>query len=177
MTSTFLSAGPFRSDSQERGTKVNQPSNTDDYDYEDVVDVEGELTKELPASNQVSLPIEGQELFDLAVSTHQEDPDLAYTETHPNIWQRHQGGWSARIPDVEGEKFRSRNAPWQIQNQFEKRRTEERLPKEIECCLHMSISLHWDIDHAQKQRKLLIRSANPTEEVFGVAPRKSVTWR
>ena len=47
-------------------------------------------------------PVEVQEAFlDLTATAGHEDQDRVFTETAPHIFQRKQGGWNARLPDVD----------------------------------------------------------------------------
>ena len=47
-------------------------------------------------------PVQIQESFlDLTAIAGREDPDRVFIETAPHIFQRKQGGWNARLPDVD----------------------------------------------------------------------------
>ena len=47
-------------------------------------------------------PVGVQEAFlDLTANAGHEDQDRVFTETSPHIFQRKQGGWNARLPDVD----------------------------------------------------------------------------
>ena len=155
-----------RSNLQEPTLRADLPDSVDDYHYEDVVDAEGERTKAVKSSPLTDTP----KPFDLTASHDPEDPDLAYTEALPNIWQRHQGGWSARIPD-SNEGISDPMADQSVNG-------------ETELCFNIQLTLHWhlkrtqrSISGSQKQREMQIRNATGQGQVDSTGRRQRVVWR
>lgn len=186
MTSTLLDARQSRANSPRRSIGTLTPEAA--YEYEDVADLEGEPTKAAKSSS----PIGTQNWFDSSTTQDHEDPDLAYSETLPHIWQRHQGGWNARIPDLGGEVIPTvdispgggsgvDHAPTspniQTSRQAHKRGLTRSFPTESKLSLHMHITLHWDLERSQRNRKLQLRESASNERDSNIELQKRVIWR
>ena len=102
MASALLSPHTSRPNSP-RNELPSDPLNPDDgYDYNKLdTDPAIRATKPRNLPSSVAAAEAPQEI--VATSTYEEQ-EITYTETLPHIYQRQQGGWNAKVPDLETSK-------------------------------------------------------------------------
>ncbi|KAL9102114.1 MAG: hypothetical protein Q9163_002698 [Psora crenata] len=80
------------------------PSPDDGFDYNRIAKKpESEPTRLKEITNPPPVDIEEPRLDPIATANY-EDQDCVFTQTSPHIFQRRQGGWNAKLPEVDLEK-------------------------------------------------------------------------
>ena len=100
--SASLSPSVSRPSSPHNEVLQDLVSPDDGYDYNKIdVDPAGRATKprDPPSSNAAP-----EALQEAVTTASYEDQEMTYTETLPYIYQRQQGGWNAKVPDLETSK-------------------------------------------------------------------------
>lgn len=98
MDSALLSPSASRPNSPRNELLPELVSPDDGYDYNKIdPDPAGKATKPRDPPSPVAAP---EPLLDLNAANNGNE-DITYTGTLPYIYQRQQGGWNAKVPDLE----------------------------------------------------------------------------
>ena len=109
------------------------------------------------------LPIFAPEVLpEISATATSEDQDLAHMETLPHIYQRQQGGWNAKVPDLETNKS---NGPAPLQVPTKPSGKLKRL------------MLRWTIDRNLDKRTLSVNDAKEDDELEDPDLQRRVFWK
>lgn len=160
MDSAYLSPHTSRPNSL-RNELQSDPLNPDDgYDY---VKLDADPARR--ATSPRNLPTSAtaaeapQEI--VATSTYEEQ-EITYTETLPHIYQRQQGGWNAKVPDLETNKS----------NALVSHEVASRPSGQLK-----RLMLQWTMDRNLEKQTLLVKDANEDGQLEDPDLQRRIFWK
>ena len=173
MASALLSPSVSRPSSPRNEVQPDLVSPDDGYDYNKIdTDPAGKATKPRDPPSPVAAPEAPQEI--VATASY-EDQD---TETLPYIYQRQQGGWNAKVPDLETSKSNeavpnngvtTHHPQTQLTSRSSHRSKHSGQPKRL--------MLRWTMDRDLENRTLLVHDAKEDYQLQDPDLQKRVYWK
>ena len=160
MDSALLSPLTSRPNSP-RTELLSDPLNPDDgYDYSKLeTDPAIRATKPRNLPSSVAAAEAPQET--VATSTYDEQ-EITYTETLPHIYQRQQGGWNAKVPDLGTNKSNAL-----VQHE----------PTSIPSGQLKRLMLQWTMDRKREKSTLSIKDAKEDGQLEDPDLQRRVFWK
>ena len=176
MASALLSPSVSRPSSPRNEVPPDLVSPDDGYDYNKIdIDPAGKATKPRDPPSPVAIPEASQEIIATASF---EDQDTTYTETLPYIYQRQQGGWNAKVPDLETSKSNGAVPNNGVTAQQPQTQLPSRLSQSSE---HWGrpkrLMLRWTMDRDLENRTLLVHDAKEDYQLQDPDLQKRVYWK
>ncbi|CAD6592999.1 MAG: hypothetical protein ASARMPRED_006874 [Alectoria sarmentosa] len=176
MASALLSPSLSRPSSPRNEPSPDLVSPDDGYDYNKIdTDPARKATKPRDPPSPVAAP---EALQEITATASLEDQDIAYTETLPHIYQRQQGGWNAKVPDLEASKSKgtvpthgvtAHQPRTQLLNTLSHSNKQSDQPKRV--------MLRWTMDRNLKNRTLLVHDAKEDVQLQNPDLQRRVFWK
>ena len=161
MASALLSPSASRANSPRRESLSDLTSPDDGFDYNKLeIDPAKRDTKPKNISHPVAAPEVPQERWATAAY---EDQEITYTETLPHIYQRQQGGWNAKVPDLETSKSNRLVPSHDVVSNCAGQ------PKRL--------MLQWTMDRDLEKQTLLIHEAEESGQLQDPDLQRRVFWK
>ncbi len=154
--SASLSPSVSRPSSPHNEVLQDLVSPDDGYDYNKIdVDPARRATKprDPPSSNAAP-----EALQETTTTASYEDQEITYTETLPYIYQRQQGGWNAKVPDLETS-------------------TSNGAVSNNGVTAHKRLMLHWTMDRDLEHRTLSVQDDNEDVQLQDPDLQRRVFWK
>ena len=160
MDSALLSPHTSRPSSPRNELPTDPLSPDDGYDYNKLDTdpaIRATRPKNLPSS--VAVAEVPQEI--IATLTYEEQ-EISYTETLPHIYQRQQGGWNAKVPDLETNKSNA------VEFHEDNNNSSGQLKR---------LMLQWTMDHNLEKQTLLVKDAKEDSQLEDPDLQRRVFWK
>ena len=157
MASTLLNFSASRPSSPRNELPLDLVSPDDGFDYNKLdTDPAIRATKPRGLLSPVAAPEVPQEI----IAT--EDQEIPYTETLPHIYQRQQGGWNAKVPDLETSQSNG-SALYQVTS-----KSSGQLKR---------LMLRWTMDRKPENQALLVHDAKEDGQLEDPDLQRRVFWK
>lgn len=176
MESGLLSPSVSRPGSLRNQLPQDLVSPDDGYEYNKIdTDPAGKATKPRNPPPPVAVP---EALQETSVSASHEAQDITYTETLPHIYQRQQGGWNAKVPDLESGKSNGgvlnsgvavHHPRTQLPNASSHSNEQPAQPKRL--------MLRWTMSRDLENRTLLVHDAKEDGQLQDPDLQRRVFWK
>ena len=147
----------------------------DGYEYNKIdTDPAGKATKPRNLPTLVAAPETQHEII---VTANYEDQDIIYTENLPHIYQRQQGGWNAKVPDLETSRSNallSKNGVAVHQTRSQLSNTS---PNSKRSDHPKRLMLRWTMDRSLEKRTLLVHDAKEDGQLQDPDLQRRVFWK
>lgn len=160
MDSTLLIPSASRPNSPHHELLSDLVSPDDGYDY-DKIDTDPAIraTKPRNLPSPVATPEVPEEI--VATATY-EDQEVTHTETLPHIYQRQQGGWNAKVPDLETSQSNG-----SVLHKVTSKRSGQL----------KRLMLRWTMDRRPEKRTLLVHYAKEDGQLEDPDLQRRVFWK
>ncbi|KAL9130006.1 MAG: hypothetical protein Q9217_001690 [Psora testacea] len=168
MDPTLLSPTPSGPDLPGPKLSQNPPDSIDGFKYNWTPRNPGsEPTR--PKESSHPPPVDLQEpLLDLAANATYDDQDRVFVQASPHIFQRQQGGWNAKLPEVDLGDRQSTSTPIQVSSEYNRGEGHSLIPKEGKgVSRYMTFKLTWTIRRTLNKRRFtfsIIDTNKPSQE-------------
>ncbi len=127
----------------------------------------GEPTRPKETSNPP--PVELQEpRLDLTAKVSYEDQDRVFVQAEPYIFQRKQGGWNAKLPEVDLDDHRTIVASVQVSSENSRRQENSPSPNQRgETSMYMALKPTWTAQRTPNKRELGFMIADTNNPAYG----------
>ena len=160
MDSALLSPHTSRPNSPRNELALDPLSPDDGYDYNKLdTDPAIRATKPRNLPSSVAAAEAPQEIV---ATSNYEEQDITYTETLPHIYQRQQGGWNAKVPDLETSKSNALVSHQVTSNPSGQLKR---------------IMLQWTMDRNLEKQTLLIKDAREDGQLEDPDLQRRVFWK
>lgn len=176
MDSGLLSPSVSRPASPRTELPPDLVSPDDGYDYNKIdIDPAGKATKR---RNHPPPVVALHALQEISATASHEDEEIAYTEHLPHIYQRQQGGWNAKVPDLETSKSNG-VVP---NNGATVHQPRTQLPSKLFTSSKKSgptkrLMLRWTMDRDIGNRTLLVHDAKEDDQLQDPDLQRRVFWK